>query len=137
MMGAHQRIGGRPLHEGAGFVVDLGAEEIVRRGVADLELDRWVELYQLDEVGVLEIACFGWRRCRQCFRPKRLDGTEWRNPQLIRTGLRLDIAPRAGDTRRARFRCPSRAVARKHDSLAIVQAVRWKGECVARNGREW
>jgi hypothetical protein len=49
-VGAHQRLGGRPLHERPRLGVHRGAEEVVRGRVADLEPDRRVERGQLDQL---------------------------------------------------------------------------------------
>ena len=54
--GAQQRLGGGALQEGARLGVDGAAREVVRRGVADVELDGLVELHQLDQVGRAERA---------------------------------------------------------------------------------
>src|SRR5262245_57578863 len=55
-IGALQGFGGGALQKGAGFFVYRAAQEIVRRGVTNVELDRLVELRELDQLGFAEIA---------------------------------------------------------------------------------
>jgi len=50
-MGLRQGFRRRSLQEGAGGGVERRADEVVRRGVADVELDGGVEGRQVDEVG--------------------------------------------------------------------------------------
>jgi len=45
-----QRFRRRPLQERACFLVDGLAKKVVRARVADVELDRRIELHQLDEI---------------------------------------------------------------------------------------
>ena len=72
-VGAHDGFGRRPLHEGARLVVEARAEEVVRRRVADLEVDRRIELHELDEIVRGERAGLGGRRRGQRFGAKLLD----------------------------------------------------------------
>ena len=60
-MGLRQGLRRRALQEGAGGGVERRAEEVVRRGVADVELDGGVEGRQVDEVGLAELARLGGR----------------------------------------------------------------------------
>src|SRR6185295_15973932 len=69
-MGAPQRLGGWPLQESARFAIDRATQEIIRRGITDVEFDRRIELDQLNQIGLakdaffvrrLSGACAGWR----------------------------------------------------------------------------
>ena len=61
-MRGDERFGGGPLQKRARFLVDRLAEKVVGAGIADVELDRRVELDELDEIG-------GSRRVRILGRP--------------------------------------------------------------------
>src|SRR5688572_27669271 len=49
-MRAHHRLGRRPLQKRARLLVDWLAEKVVGARVADVELDRRIELHELDEI---------------------------------------------------------------------------------------
>ena len=61
-VGFHQGLGGGALQVGLGRRrVERGAEEVVRRGVAQIELDRRVEGTQFDQIDLAEFALLARR----------------------------------------------------------------------------
>jgi hypothetical protein len=61
LINSNQRFGGWALQKGARLFVDSFAEEVVPGGVADIELDCWIEFSQLDKVRLPEWAGLdGW-----------------------------------------------------------------------------
>lgn len=60
-MGTFQRLGSGALEEGPGLGVDGRAEEVVGRGVADVETDGRVKRGEIDEVRGKEVAGFARR----------------------------------------------------------------------------
>ena len=53
-------LGGRALQEGARLLVHRPSKEIVLRGVADVEFDRWTEFHEFDEVRLPERTRLFW-----------------------------------------------------------------------------
>src|SRR4051812_29293483 len=51
-----ESLGGRLLQEGARLGIHAGAHEVVGAGVADIELDGGIKLYQFDEFRFAELA---------------------------------------------------------------------------------
>ena len=58
---ADERFGGGALHKGAGLCVDGRAEEVVGRGIANVEMKSRIENDEFDEVGLAEWTGFGGR----------------------------------------------------------------------------
>src|SRR5262245_50759245 len=69
-MDAHERFGGRSLQVRSGARVDRRAQEVVGGRVANVELDRGVELRELDQVDVAKLSGFGRWLSRERFRAK-------------------------------------------------------------------
>ena len=136
-MRPHQRFGGRTLHEGARLVVDLRAQEVIGCRIADLELDRRIERHQLGEIGLSKIPRLRGRHRGDRLGPQLGDRPKGRDAELIRSGLRLDVAPRESHTGRIRLRRSPRPITREHDPLAVVQPVGGKRKRVPTDFGEW
>src|SRR5215211_6300145 len=92
-MRTHHRLGGGTLEEGAWLVVEAGAEKVVGRRVADLELDARIERHELHEIVRRERARLYRRRAGQRFGAERVDRADGSDAKLVAAGARLDVVP--------------------------------------------
>ena len=83
-MGAKQCLLRWPLKEGACLGVDGRAQKIVRGRVADVELDRGIEVDQLHQIGFEESSLLRRWLCHERFCPQLLHRTQRRDTE---TGL--------------------------------------------------
>src|SRR6266571_6467038 len=61
---AHQRVGSRTLHECARLLVNRPSQKVVLRRITNIELDRWIEFNELNQVGRTKWTSFLWRLLR-------------------------------------------------------------------------
>src|SRR2546425_9753236 len=58
---AHQCFGSRTLQECARLLVNRPPQKVVLRRITNIELDRWIEFNELDQVGRTKWTSFLWR----------------------------------------------------------------------------
>ena len=117
----HQRERGGALQERVGRRVEDAAQEVVGRGVADVEMDARVERCGLDEVWHEEGAALG-RRCERAIHAQQLrDGLNRCESKLSAVGgAKLQVAP--GTAPRLNL------VPAEHERAAAQRTLRGRGE---------
>src|ERR1035437_10130995 len=97
-MNPHHRLGCRPLHESPGLLVHRAAQEIIGRGIADIELDSWIQGCEFHQVWRSKVSVFSGRLQRKgdlaqlIYRLQRLDAKYFAVFRPDRAALEDDIA---------------------------------------------
>jgi len=65
-MRPHQGFGSGPLHERPGLLVHRAAQEIIGRGIADIEFDGWIKACELHQIRNSEVPVFFGRLKAKC-----------------------------------------------------------------------
>ena len=115
-MSTNHGLRGGALQKGARLVVEARAEEVVRRGVADVEPDARLEAHQLDEVVRRERTGLRRRCRRQRLGAERVHRAHRSDAQLIGSGTRLDLVAREADVAEEELRRAAARLAHEADA---------------------